>query len=95
MTEQLQWMPFVNVKLHEPFVKFIYWSLRQLDAGTQVINRSLSSTIMFSIISFDLVLSIFFACVLFIFQDFLLPLLYLLLSLLSPFIYLLNAVDVI
>ncbi|XP_067560077.1 coiled-coil domain-containing protein 138 isoform X2 [Pseudorca crassidens] len=35
MTEQLQWMPFVNAKLHEPFVKFIYWSLRQLDAGTQ------------------------------------------------------------
>ncbi|XP_012593073.1 coiled-coil domain-containing protein 138 isoform X1 [Microcebus murinus] len=35
VTEQLQWMPFVNAKLHEPFVKFIYWSLRQLDAGTQ------------------------------------------------------------
>uniref|UniRef100_G1P535 Coiled-coil domain containing 138 n=1 Tax=Myotis lucifugus TaxID=59463 RepID=G1P535_MYOLU len=34
MTEQLQWMPFVNAKLHEPFVKFIYWSLRQLEAGT-------------------------------------------------------------
>lgn len=36
MTEQLQWLPFVNARLHEPFVKFIYWSLRQLDAGTQV-----------------------------------------------------------
>uniref|UniRef100_A0AAA9TBD4 Coiled-coil domain containing 138 n=1 Tax=Bos taurus TaxID=9913 RepID=A0AAA9TBD4_BOVIN len=35
MTEQLQWLPFVNARLHEPFVKFIYWSLRQLDAGTQ------------------------------------------------------------
>ncbi|MBZ3883538.1 Insulin-like growth factor-binding protein 7 [Sciurus carolinensis] len=36
MTEKLQWMPFVNAKLHEPFVKFIYWSLWQLDGGTQV-----------------------------------------------------------
>ncbi|CAH6789707.1 Ccdc138 [Phodopus roborovskii] len=35
MTEQLQWMPFVNAKLHGPFIKFIYWSLRQLHAGTQ------------------------------------------------------------
>ncbi|KAF4016338.1 hypothetical protein G4228_008229 [Cervus hanglu yarkandensis] len=35
MTEQLQWLPFVNARLHEPYVKFIYWSLRQLDAGTQ------------------------------------------------------------
>ncbi|XP_073906651.1 coiled-coil domain-containing protein 138 isoform X4 [Castor canadensis] len=43
MTEQLQWMPFVNTKLHEPFVKFIYWSLRQLDAGTQ--HSTLTSTL--------------------------------------------------
>ncbi|XP_027477851.1 coiled-coil domain-containing protein 138 isoform X3 [Zalophus californianus] len=43
MTEQLQWMPFVNMKLHEPFVKFIYWSLRQLDAGTQ--HSTMTSTL--------------------------------------------------
>ncbi|XP_049637325.1 coiled-coil domain-containing protein 138 isoform X2 [Suncus etruscus] len=43
MTEQLQWMPFVNVKFHEPFVKFIYWSLRQLDAGTQ--HSTMTSTL--------------------------------------------------
>ncbi|XP_012586987.1 PREDICTED: coiled-coil domain-containing protein 138 isoform X2 [Condylura cristata] len=43
MTEQLQWMPFVNAKLHEPFIKFIYWSLRQLDAGTQ--HSSMTSTL--------------------------------------------------
>nr|XP_019570578.1 PREDICTED: coiled-coil domain-containing protein 138 isoform X2 [Rhinolophus sinicus] len=43
MTEQLQWMPFVNVKLHEPFVKFMYWSLRQLDAGTQ--HSTMTSTL--------------------------------------------------
>ncbi|XP_059798419.1 coiled-coil domain-containing protein 138 isoform X3 [Balaenoptera ricei] len=43
MTEQLQWMPFVNAKLHEPFVKFIYWSLRQLDAGTQ--HSTMTSTL--------------------------------------------------
>ncbi|XP_040831444.1 coiled-coil domain-containing protein 138 isoform X4 [Ochotona curzoniae] len=43
MTEQLQWMPFVNVKFHEPFVKFIYWSLRQLDAGTQ--HATMTSTL--------------------------------------------------
>ncbi|XP_057597723.1 coiled-coil domain-containing protein 138 isoform X3 [Hippopotamus amphibius kiboko] len=43
MTEQLQWMPFVNARLHEPFVKFIYWSLRQLDAGTQ--HSTMTSTL--------------------------------------------------
>eukprot|EP00070_Physeter_catodon_P045442 XP_028352336.1 coiled-coil domain-containing protein 138 isoform X4 [Physeter catodon] len=43
MTEQLQWMPLVNAKLHEPFVKFIYWSLRQLDAGTQ--HSTMTSTL--------------------------------------------------
>nr|XP_058134305.1 coiled-coil domain-containing protein 138 isoform X5 [Dasypus novemcinctus] len=35
IAEQLQWMPYVNAKLHEPFIKFIYWSLRQLDTRTQ------------------------------------------------------------
>ncbi|XP_069733693.1 coiled-coil domain-containing protein 138 isoform X3 [Phaenicophaeus curvirostris] len=33
--EQLQWMPFVNPKLHMPVIKFIYWSIRQLDTGVQ------------------------------------------------------------
>ncbi|KFP34263.1 Coiled-coil domain-containing protein 138, partial [Colius striatus] len=33
--EQLQWMPFVNPKLHVPVIKFIYWSIRQLDTGVQ------------------------------------------------------------
>ncbi|XP_056663061.1 coiled-coil domain-containing protein 138 isoform X4 [Monodelphis domestica] len=35
IAEQLQWMPFVNSKLHLPVIKFIYWSIRQLDNGTQ------------------------------------------------------------
>ncbi|XP_074155739.1 coiled-coil domain-containing protein 138 isoform X2 [Sminthopsis crassicaudata] len=35
IAEQLQWMPFVNLKLHLPVIKFIYWSIRQLDYGTQ------------------------------------------------------------
>ncbi|XP_055001444.1 coiled-coil domain-containing protein 138 isoform X2 [Sorex araneus] len=43
ITEQLQWMPFVSAKLHEPFIKFIYWSLRQLDAGTQ--HSTMTSTL--------------------------------------------------
>ncbi|XP_007940588.1 coiled-coil domain-containing protein 138 [Orycteropus afer afer] len=43
IAEQLQWMPFVNAKYHEPFIKFIYWSLRQLDAGTQ--HSTLTSTL--------------------------------------------------
>ncbi|XP_054100675.1 coiled-coil domain-containing protein 138 isoform X4 [Callithrix jacchus] len=43
MTEQLQWIPCVNTKLHEPFVKFIYWSLRQLDAGAQ--HSTMTSTL--------------------------------------------------
>uniref|UniRef100_A0A8C3VGW3 Coiled-coil domain containing 138 n=1 Tax=Catharus ustulatus TaxID=91951 RepID=A0A8C3VGW3_CATUS len=34
-TEQLQWMPYVNPKLHVPVIKFIYWSLRQLDTDMQ------------------------------------------------------------
>ncbi|XP_055470242.1 coiled-coil domain-containing protein 138 isoform X2 [Psammomys obesus] len=43
MTEQLQWMPLVNAKLHEPYVKFIYWSLRLLDSGTQ--HSTMTSTL--------------------------------------------------
>ena len=39
MTEQLQWMPLVSAKLHEPFVRFIYWSLRQLDASARVLSH--------------------------------------------------------
>ncbi|XP_064263993.1 coiled-coil domain-containing protein 138 isoform X6 [Passer domesticus] len=34
-TEQLQWMPYVNPKLHVPVIKFIYWSIRQLDTDIQ------------------------------------------------------------
>ncbi|XP_059695589.1 coiled-coil domain-containing protein 138 isoform X2 [Haemorhous mexicanus] len=33
--EQLQWMPYVNPKLHLPVIKFIYWSIRQLDTDIQ------------------------------------------------------------
>lgn len=29
-------MPYVNAKLHLPVIKFIYWSIRQLDTGIQV-----------------------------------------------------------
>ncbi|XP_027628717.1 coiled-coil domain-containing protein 138 isoform X2 [Tupaia chinensis] len=43
MTEQLQWMPFVNAKFHEPFIKFIYWCIRQLDGGTQ--HSTMTSTL--------------------------------------------------
>ncbi|XP_031203963.1 coiled-coil domain-containing protein 138 isoform X2 [Mastomys coucha] len=43
MTEQLQWMPLVNAKLHEPFVRFIYWTLRQLDASAQ--HSTMTSTL--------------------------------------------------
>ncbi|XP_029338033.1 coiled-coil domain-containing protein 138 isoform X3 [Mus caroli] len=43
MTEQLQWMPLVSAKLHEPFVRFIYWSLRQLDASAQ--HSTMASTL--------------------------------------------------
>ncbi|XP_066032788.1 coiled-coil domain-containing protein 138 isoform X3 [Chamaea fasciata] len=35
VTEQLQWMPYVNPKLHVPVIKFIYWSVRQIDTDTQ------------------------------------------------------------
>uniref|UniRef100_A0A8C8AED1 Coiled-coil domain containing 138 n=1 Tax=Otus sunia TaxID=257818 RepID=A0A8C8AED1_9STRI len=40
--EQLQWMPFVNPKLHMPVIKFIYWSIRQLDTGIQ--HATMTST---------------------------------------------------
>ncbi|NWR46146.1 CC138 protein, partial [Regulus satrapa] len=33
--KQLQWMPYVNPKLHVPVIKFIYWSVRQLDTDVQ------------------------------------------------------------
>uniref|UniRef100_H0ZGY6 Coiled-coil domain containing 138 n=1 Tax=Taeniopygia guttata TaxID=59729 RepID=H0ZGY6_TAEGU len=33
--EQLKWMPYVNPKLHMPVIKFIYWSIRQLDTDIQ------------------------------------------------------------
>ncbi|NXI26572.1 CC138 protein, partial [Sterrhoptilus dennistouni] len=35
VTEQLQWMPYVNPKLHVPVIKFIYWSIRQIDTDIQ------------------------------------------------------------
>ncbi|NWH45145.1 CC138 protein, partial [Fregata magnificens] len=41
-TEQLRWMPFVNPKLHMPVIKFIYWSVRQLDSGIQ--HATMTST---------------------------------------------------
>ncbi|NXK64812.1 CC138 protein, partial [Sylvietta virens] len=34
-TEQLQWMPYLNPKLHVPVIKFIYWSIRQIDTDIQ------------------------------------------------------------
>ncbi|XP_060040745.1 coiled-coil domain-containing protein 138-like, partial [Erinaceus europaeus] len=43
ITEQLQWMPFISIKLHEPFIKFIYWCLRHLDAGVQ--HSTMTSTL--------------------------------------------------
>nr|XP_006114605.1 coiled-coil domain-containing protein 138 isoform X1 [Pelodiscus sinensis] len=42
IAEQLQWMPFVNPKLHIPVIKFIYWAIRQLDYGTQ--HSTMTST---------------------------------------------------
>ncbi|KAM4698970.1 coiled-coil domain-containing protein 138 [Discoglossus pictus] len=35
LVDQLQWMPLINTKLHIPFLKFTYWTLRQLESGTQ------------------------------------------------------------
>lgn len=40
VTEQLQWMPYVNPKLHVPVIKFIYWSIRQIDTDIQVKKSS-------------------------------------------------------
>ncbi|XP_050777932.1 coiled-coil domain-containing protein 138 isoform X8 [Gopherus flavomarginatus] len=42
VAEQLQWMPFVNPKLHMPVIKFIYWAIRQLNCGTQ--HSTMTST---------------------------------------------------
>ncbi|XP_075774138.1 coiled-coil domain-containing protein 138 isoform X5 [Pelodiscus sinensis] len=42
IAEQLQWMPFVNPKLHIPVIKFIYWAIRQLDYATQ--HSTMTST---------------------------------------------------
>ncbi|XP_069060589.1 coiled-coil domain-containing protein 138 isoform X2 [Pleurodeles waltl] len=35
VAEQLQWMPLVNTKWHLPLIKFTYWSMRQLESGSQ------------------------------------------------------------
>ncbi|XP_063085788.1 coiled-coil domain-containing protein 138 isoform X2 [Cavia porcellus] len=43
LTEQLQCLPLVSTRLHEPLVRFIYWSLRQLDAGAQ--HSTMTSTL--------------------------------------------------
>lgn len=42
IVEQFQWMPFVNSKLHFSFMRFSYWTLRQLENRTQ---STLTSTI--------------------------------------------------
>ncbi|NWJ02282.1 CC138 protein, partial [Crypturellus undulatus] len=42
VAEQLQWMPFVNSKLHMPVIKFIYWSIRHIDTGIQ--HAAMAST---------------------------------------------------
>ncbi|KAM3935500.1 coiled-coil domain-containing protein 138 isoform 2-T2 [Leptodactylus fuscus] len=42
IVEQFQWMPLVNSKLHFSFMRFSYWTLRQLDNRTQ---STLTSTI--------------------------------------------------
>ncbi|NXN99939.1 CC138 protein, partial [Rhinopomastus cyanomelas] len=41
-TEQLQWMPFVNPNIHMSVIKFIYWSICQLDTGVQ--HATMTST---------------------------------------------------
>ncbi|XP_023573292.1 coiled-coil domain-containing protein 138 isoform X3 [Octodon degus] len=43
LTEQLQCLPLVSARLHEPLVRFIYWCLRQLDAGAQ--HSTMTSTL--------------------------------------------------
>ncbi|KAM5181549.1 coiled-coil domain-containing protein 138 isoform 2-T3 [Mantella aurantiaca] len=35
IVEQFEWMPFVNTKLHISFMRFIYWTVVQLDSATQ------------------------------------------------------------
>ncbi|XP_044141206.1 coiled-coil domain-containing protein 138 isoform X2 [Bufo gargarizans] len=35
IVEQFQWMPLVNSKLHASFMRFAYWTLRQLENRTQ------------------------------------------------------------
>ncbi|XP_063314101.1 coiled-coil domain-containing protein 138 [Pelobates fuscus] len=35
VVEQFQWMPLVSPKLHLPFMKFIYWTLMQMENKTQ------------------------------------------------------------
>nr|XP_038022192.1 coiled-coil domain-containing protein 138-like isoform X2 [Anas platyrhynchos] len=42
VTGQLQWMPFVDPKLHMSVIQFIYWSLRQIDTGSQ--DASMTAT---------------------------------------------------
>ncbi|XP_073520928.1 coiled-coil domain-containing protein 138 isoform X2 [Phyllobates terribilis] len=42
LVEQFQWMPLVNSKLHFSFMRFSYWTLRQLENRTQ---STLTSTI--------------------------------------------------
>ncbi|XP_040406485.1 E3 SUMO-protein ligase RanBP2-like isoform X21 [Cygnus olor] len=42
VTGQLQWMPFVDPKLHMPVIQFIYWSLRQINTGSK--HASMTST---------------------------------------------------
>jgi len=41
VTGQLQWMPFVDPKLHMSVIQFIYWSLRQIDTGSQVNSQEI------------------------------------------------------
>ncbi|XP_075056369.1 coiled-coil domain-containing protein 138 [Mixophyes fleayi] len=42
IVEQFEWMPLVNAKLHLSFMRFTYWTLRQLGSGTQ---SSMTSTL--------------------------------------------------
>ncbi|KAG9492522.1 hypothetical protein GDO78_000815 [Eleutherodactylus coqui] len=42
LVEQFQWMPLVNTRLHFSFMRFLYWTLRQLENRTQ---STLTSTI--------------------------------------------------
>ncbi|XP_068027020.1 coiled-coil domain-containing protein 138 [Melanerpes formicivorus] len=42
VAEQLQWMPFVNPKLHMSVIKLIYWSIRQL--ATSIQHTTMTST---------------------------------------------------